>query len=249
MKQNKLISSRMQVKGRTCYWLHFITSLTHVSNKTRTNCKSTSFHINPKRRTQQKSQILTYLLSFFSGGDFLSQPWKRISPPLMFVALSAVCCALTARPSQEHDGSWRLVCSKSCQRSARTAAVCCLHWIKTKVVQSADVAGHSCYFGAQWSSQKCPTGKKRKNTKRDPRVVCTLREGAIAEKLSWCGARKYRRVSAVCFPTHTTPTEQREGWAAVGWTGWENRLHCSKVLKRAGFWANLKQIFYLLYVR
>lgn len=28
--------------------------------------------------------LLTYLLSFFSGGDFLSQPWKMISPPLMF---------------------------------------------------------------------------------------------------------------------------------------------------------------------
>ena len=27
---------------------------------------------------------LTYLRSFFSGGDFLSQPWQMISPPLMF---------------------------------------------------------------------------------------------------------------------------------------------------------------------
>lgn len=101
----------------------------------------------------------------------------------MFVGLSAVCCALTARLSLEHDGSWRLVSSKSCQRSAPTAAVCCLHWIKTKVAQSA-VAGHSCYFGAQWSSQKRPTGKKRKDTKRDPSVVRTLRWGTIAEKNS-----------------------------------------------------------------
>lgn len=37
----------------------------------------------------------------------------------MFVGLSALSCARTARLSLVHDGSWRLVRSKSCQRSAR----------------------------------------------------------------------------------------------------------------------------------
>lgn len=34
------------------------------------------------------TRVLTYLRSFFSGGDFLSHPWQMISPPLIFLFLS-----------------------------------------------------------------------------------------------------------------------------------------------------------------
>lgn len=82
---------------------------THVSNKTRTKWKSGFFPINQskkkKKELSKKSQILTYLLSFFSGGDFLSQPWKRISPPLMSAA--RFCCLLRWNRSSV-TGTWRL---------------------------------------------------------------------------------------------------------------------------------------------
>lgn len=57
------------------------------------------------KSSRSKSKALTYLLSFFSGGDFLSQPWKMISPPLMLVA---VCRFLSLCRRLVHDGSWKL---------------------------------------------------------------------------------------------------------------------------------------------
>lgn len=249
IKQNKLLPSRMRVKGRTCYQPGATEDARVQQNKDKVEIRILSHQSikTEKRRTQQKSQILTYLLSFFSGGDFLSQPWKRISPPLMSAArfcLFAALEPLVCHWNMTAPGGWGR--SKSCQRSGRTAAVCCLHWIKTKVVRSADVAGHTLPLlrCAMIHRKKLPkwgekgAGGRKYKTQAECRAHIEIRSNR-GEKLSWCGARKYRRVSAVCFPTHTTPTEQREGWAALGWTGWENRLHCSEVLRRAAFWAKI----------
>lgn len=166
IKQNKLLPSRMRVKGRTCYQPGATEDARVQQNKDKVEIRILSHQSikTEKRRTQQKSQILTYLLSFFSGGDFLSQPWKRISPPLMSAArfcLFAALEPLVCHWNMTAPGGWGR--SKSCQRSGRTAAVCCLHWIKTKVVRSADVAGHTPATSVRNdSSQKiAQVGRKR----------------------------------------------------------------------------------------
>lgn len=140
-----------------------------------------------------KVGLLTYLLSFFSGGDFLSQPWKRISPPLMFVGLSALSCARTARLSLVHDGSWRLVRSKSCQRSARNCRSLLPPPPDTPDTSVRNDHRQNAQLEREKKSQKCGAHKEIRSNR--------------GKGLSWCGVRKYRRVSAVCFPTHTTPTE------------------------------------------
>lgn len=58
------------------------------------------------RESKRKCISLTYLLSFFSGGDFLSQPWKMISPPLMFVSVVPLLLALQL---SSVTSTWRLL--------------------------------------------------------------------------------------------------------------------------------------------
>lgn len=176
-----------------------------------------------QRWDKQECNSLTYLRSFFSGGDFLSHPWKMISPPLMFVR---VCCFLllyNCGLSLVHDGSWRLACSKCCRRLAPTGAVCSPHLIKTKVVLVGDVASRSWLYCAQHPARKIPIGRKKRATwllrnyarpaDEEPRGNSTdAGWGSIIGCLQFV------------FPTHTTPTEQREGWAALGYTEWDNRF-------------------------
>lgn len=80
--------------------LHFDTTFFFIlSGSTETTHRTPApVQLLKHRETHRKCDLLTYLLSFFSGGDFLSQPWKRISPPLMFVAVFCLL-SLYKRPS------------------------------------------------------------------------------------------------------------------------------------------------------
>lgn len=93
------------VEGCTCYhWTLNVFTLTPLfffilSGSTETTHRTPApVQLLKHRETHRKCDLLTYLLSFFSGGDFLSQPWKRISPPLMFVAVFCLL-SLYKRPS------------------------------------------------------------------------------------------------------------------------------------------------------
>lgn len=87
--------SRWEWRCTCSKWTLKIQSLTHERNIQHTQRAHTHTYTQraqretrwiTERETNPKCDPLTYLLSFFSGGDFLSQPWKRISPPLMFVS-------------------------------------------------------------------------------------------------------------------------------------------------------------------
>lgn len=245
----------MRVKGRTCYQAGATKDARVQQNKDKVEIRILSHQSikKEKKRTQQKSQILTYLLSFFSGGDFLSQPWKRISPPLMSAA--RFCCLLRWNRSSV-TGTWRLLEAGPFKELSAFGPHC--RSLLPPLDQNQSSAERWCCRThtpatsvRNDSSQKLPNwGEKGGGGKYKTRPACGAHieiRSNRGEKLSWCGARKYRRVSAVCFPTHTTPTEQREGWAALGWTGWENRLHCSKVLRQAAFWAKFENKCFCLY--
>lgn len=176
---------------------------------------------NTHTQTKRKCFTLTYLLSFFSGGDFLSQPWKMISPPLMFVAVCFFFFFLYKLPSV--TSTWRLL-------QARLLTVL-----------SA--------FGSQWCSLLPPFDYNNNNNKKKIKVVLVAPGGAApnkpacakqtsatrlsgwklrttswqgaAGKLNWCRVRKCCRVSAICFPNsyHAHRAERGMGRAGMNRMG------------------------------
>lgn len=114
------------------------------------------------RETKRKCESLTYLLSFFSGGDFLSQPWKTISPPLMFVS---VCSFLSLYRCRLATSTWRLLnarCSKCCRCSALAGAVCSPHLVKIRAVLTGDVVSRRNPVMAQGATaRKTSVGEKK----------------------------------------------------------------------------------------
>lgn len=135
-----------------------------------------------KKRTQQKSQILTYLLSFFSGGDFLSQPWKRISPPLMSAArFLAVRCAGAARLSLEHDG-WAVQRAVSVRAALPQSAASIgskPKWCGALMLPDTHTHTPATSVRNDSSQKICPTGEKKgegkkNNAKRDPSAARTF---------------------------------------------------------------------------
>lgn len=161
-------------------------------------------------KLKRKCASLTYLLSFFSGGDFLSQPWKMISPPLMFApGLRFFCGSFFLRLALKvpliHDGS---------------------------PVQSAAVGGRLSLLQSAppiWKSMqgnKVGDGKRRKylpGAQNHWQVDSESRHGRVkvsrGEETSELMQGEKVSVPAVCFPnSYTTPTAQRDG--LLGWTGW-----------------------------
>lgn len=133
----------------------------------------------------------------------------------MFVA---VCCFLLYNCclSLVHDGSWRLACSKSCRRLAHTCAVCSPHLMKIKVVLLPDAPGGT----VRNNHRKPPVwvgvgglGERRNSTRGELR---TARRRSAAGKLNWCRVRKYRRVSAVCFPNSYHAHRAKRGMGCAG---------------------------------
>lgn len=143
----------------------------------------------------------------------------------MFVALSAVCCALSARQSLEHDGSWRLACSKSCQQSGRTAAACCLHWRKTKAAQSADVAGHSCYFGCAMTIAEMPNREGKENRQDATQVWCAHWDKQQSRKNS-ADVGRGSTVGCLQFVFQLIPRPPSEGRDGQLWDEPDERTAC-----------------------
>lgn len=133
--------------------------------------------------------------------------WRWLSQPALDEDFSAAhvdrcllrlvynCCLALV-----HDGFWRLARSKSCWRLVYCSAARSPHLIKIKVALLAgDVAGRSWWHCAQLPSQN-PQPNRDKITRNTRRELRAARWQAAAGKLNWCGVRKYRRMSAVCFP-------------------------------------------------
>lgn len=175
---------------------------------------------------------LTYLLSFFSGGDFLSQPWKRISPPLMFVSLWTVSCSPTACLSLAHDGSRRSVRSLCL---AHTAAAGFPHLFKNQSsafrLCCRALLVVPCALTIAKTHRLWRKINRRNSTGGELRTVRWRTTTGNSTDAGWgstIGCLQF------VFPTHTTPTEKREGWArCVGMNRTGTLLaHTSKLGKR-----------------
>lgn len=170
--------------GRSSVWhnlseLQMCAAQSALTVRTKLGYSTRQVKLFKHRETTPKWNPLTYLRSFFSGGDFLSQPWKMISPPLMFVS---VCWFLSRSNLPSVTRTWRLL--KACPFKVLSALGS--YWrsllppfdkkaVQIKVVLVGDVAGSLLVaLCATTSAQEEEEKKKRRNWK--------LRTA------SWCGA-------------------------------------------------------------
>lgn len=173
------------------------------------------------KQSQSVMHVLTYLLSFFSGGDFLSQPWKMISPPLMFVTVLFPL----ALPLPSVTSTYRLL--KACLFKVLSASGS--HWCsllppfgnKIGVVLAGDVGRGSCWYRdaeprLAWRRWRRRRKKKRRNSALGELRTASWR-GAAGKNSTDAGWGSITGCLQFVFPTHTTPTEPKEGWAALGW--------------------------------
>lgn len=169
--------------------------------------------------------LLTYLLSFFSGGDFLSQPWQMISAPLMF-ACWLLCLLLVAgkrsAARQQEDmpaarGSARLFTALSALASPR----CRLRppWGN----QSGEKSGgdRRCAARLQSTLDRTLSQKVPCRTPEDgePQGRSVVRGGETTQLMRAEEVSLRPGLSAVCFPCahhahHRAPRAHTEGWAA-----------------------------------
>lgn len=141
---------------------------------------------------------ITYISPKFLLWWWLSEPAleedlsaAHVCRCLLFLALLPLVCHwyMTA------PGSWSVQRAVSVRPA--TAAVCYLHRRTLLTLLCAMIIAKNAQLGR----------KKINKSKRRPKCGAHKIRSNRGKRLSWCGARKYRRVSAVCFPTHTTPTE------------------------------------------
>lgn len=176
-----------------------------------------------------------YISPQFLLGWWLSQPALEEDLSAAHVGrclLSVVALQMPVCHSV-HDGSWRLASLKCCRRLALPGAVRSPHLIKITVVLVGDVAGRSWWYRAQRPAQNPGWGwaKKKKRKKGATRLVGNYARSwrGVAGKLNWCRERKYRRVSAVCFPNsyhaHRAEWERaREREGGMGCAAGMNRM-------------------------
>jgi len=172
------------------------------------------------RETKRKCILLTYLLSFFSGGDFLSHPWKMISPPLMFA-----CVLLLALKLQSVNSAWRILRARLLKVRSAFVSSCSL---LPPFDENQSTAGRRC--SQSFVMALCePTGVQNSATGFFEKVR-TASWRRAAGKLYWCRARKYQRVSAVCFPNSHHAHSAKRGMGC--WDEQDGRTACRKTAPR-----------------